>query len=163
MREIDAQGSAMCWQHFDVDRHQTVGGRDTLHREQREIGKVLVIDRVELVLGDQPLEMRDFDRDNALRAEEEGHAGDEVVELRHLRQNVVGGNQVCVAVLGDDLSCGFSIEERREAWESPGREPFPPRSRRVRYQAPADRARENVAGGSRRCYRARRRSSRSQD
>ena len=44
-----------------------------------------------------------------------------------------------------------------------GREPFPPRSRQARYQGRADRARENVAIGSRHCCRARRRSCRPQD
>ena len=56
--------------------------------------------------------------------QEVGHAGDEVVELRHLRQNVVGGDQVRVAMLGDDLSCGFGAEERRQRGDAAGASRF---------------------------------------
>ena len=51
---------------------------------------------------------------------QQGHAGDEVVELRNLRQNIVGGDQVGVAVLGDDLSRGFGVEECGPRRDAPG-------------------------------------------
>ena len=84
---------------------------------------MLVVNRIELVFRDQPLDMRNLDGYHALRSQEVGHAGDEVVELRHLRQNIVGGDQVCVAMLGDDLSRGFGAEECGPASGCPWREP----------------------------------------
>ena len=71
-------------QRLDVDRYQSVGCGEPLQRNKREVREVLVIDRVELVLGDQALEMRNLDGDDALRRQEKRHAGDEVVELAEL-------------------------------------------------------------------------------
>jgi hypothetical protein len=64
--------------------------------------------------------MRDLDGYHALRSQKVGHASDEVVELRHLRQNIVGDDQVRVPMLGDDLSRGFGAEECRTRWDAPG-------------------------------------------
>ena len=49
-------------QRFTVEESQPRDLEDALDGDQRQIGKVLVIDRVELTLGDQPLQMRKFDR-----------------------------------------------------------------------------------------------------
>ena len=64
---------------------------------------MLVVDGVELVLRDQPLQVRELERDDALRLEQERHAGDEVVEVRHLRQHVVADDEVGPLALGDEL------------------------------------------------------------
>ena len=53
-----------------------------------------MVDGVELVLRDQPLEVRELERDHALRLEQARHAADEVVEVGHLREDVVGDDQV---------------------------------------------------------------------
>jgi Ser-tRNA(Ala) deacylase AlaX len=55
---------------------------------------VLVVDRVELVLLDQAQEVRHLDRHHTLRLLHRAEAGDEVVEVRHVRHHVVGGDQV---------------------------------------------------------------------
>ena len=98
-------------QHLDVDRHKTVGRRDATHGDEREIGKVLVVDRVELVLGDEAPEMRDLDGHNPVRCQQMGDAGNEVVELGHLRQHVIGDDQVGVALLRRNLVRHLGAEE----------------------------------------------------
>ena len=94
-------------QHLNVDRHKAVSRGEPLYGDKREIREVLVVNRIELIFRDQPLDMRNLDGYHALRSQEVGHAGDEVVKLRHLRQNIVGGDQVRVAMLGDDLLSRF--------------------------------------------------------
>ena len=79
---------------------------------------MLVVDRIELVLVDQALKMRHLDGDHAFRRQEMRHAGDEIVELRHLRQHVVGDDQIGMPALGHDLSSQSLAEEgveRRDA------------------------------------------------
>ena len=116
---------------------QAVPGRQALDRDQREVGEVLVVDRVELVLRHQPLEMRELQRDHALRREQPGHAGDEVVEVGDLRQDVVADDQIRPPAFGDQGVRQLDAEEvdaRRDAAcrSRPGR-----RSRRARCRAPA--------------------------
>ena len=53
-----------------------------------------MVDGVELVLLDQADQMREFERDDTLRLQEDLHAGDEVVEIRNLRQHVVADDQI---------------------------------------------------------------------
>ena len=55
--------------------------------------------------------MRNLDCYDTLRRQEVRHAGDEVVELRNLRENIIGDDQVRVAMLGDDSSRNFGVEK----------------------------------------------------
>ena len=55
---------------LDVDELQAVARGQAVDRDEREVGEVLVIDGVELVLGDQPLEVRELERDDALRRQQ---------------------------------------------------------------------------------------------
>src|SRR4029079_7296367 len=85
MSEIDAERSAMRRQSLDVDQREPRGRSKAGHGAEREIGEMLVIDRIELVLVHQALKMRHLYGDHAFRRQEIRHAGDEFVELRHLR------------------------------------------------------------------------------
>ena len=79
---------------LDVDQLQAVPRRQALDGHEREVREVLVVDRVELVLRHQPLEVRKLQRDHAFRLQQERHAGDEVVEVGHLGQDVVADDQI---------------------------------------------------------------------
>ena len=61
-----------------------------------------MVDGVELVLRDQALQMRELERDDTLRLEQALHAGDEVVEVGHLRQHVVADDEVGLLALGGE-------------------------------------------------------------
>ena len=50
---------------------------------------MLMIDRVELVLFDQSLEVRKLKRDDALRRQHERHPGSEIIQVRDLSQHIV--------------------------------------------------------------------------
>ena len=100
MRQIDAQRAAVGGELLDVDQLEPVAAGQALDRDQREVREVLVVDGVELVLGDQPREMRELERDHALGREQARHAGDEVVEVGHLGEHVVADDQVGLPALG---------------------------------------------------------------
>jgi hypothetical protein len=69
---MDAQRPAMCRQAFGVEHAQPVPREHLVDHVQREIGEVLVIDRIELCLGDQPLEVGKLDGDHAGRLQQDG-------------------------------------------------------------------------------------------
>ena len=52
--------------------------------------------------------MRELERDDALRRQQELHGGDEVVEVGHLRQDVVADDEIGALALGDEAlgQCG---------------------------------------------------------
>jgi hypothetical protein len=58
MREVDPERSAMRPELLDVDDLEAVQLGQPVGGDEREVGEVLVVDGVELVVGDQPLEMR---------------------------------------------------------------------------------------------------------
>ena len=53
---------------------------------------------------DQPLQMRKFERDHAFGLQEHAHAGDEVVEVRNLRQHVVADDEVGFPAFGRECA-----------------------------------------------------------
>ena len=123
MGEVDAQRSTVRRQSFNVDKRESVVRSQPAHGAEREIREVLVVDGIELVFGHQPLKMRHLDGDDALRRQKMRHTGDEVVECRHLRQHIVGNDQIGVAAVGHHLSRSFGAEEgdqRRNASLSRG-------------------------------------------
>ena len=79
---------------LDVDDAHADVGEELLEDEQREVGEVLVVDGVELVLRDQAEQVRHLDRDGPLGLEQDAEALGEVAEARHVREHVVGGDQI---------------------------------------------------------------------
>ena len=70
-----------------------------------------MVDRVELVLRDQALDVRELQRDDAFRFEKDGHASDEVVEVRNLREHVVADDEVGLDPFRHELPCEAHAEE----------------------------------------------------
>ena len=70
-----------------------------------------MIDRVELVVLDEPQQVRHLDRHHALGRKQRLHAADEVVQIRHVRHHVVGDQQVRPAALGHQPGCQLAAEE----------------------------------------------------
>ena len=159
MRDVDAQRAAMAPQFLDVEDSQAVRGEDALRRAQREIREMLVVDRVELVLGDEPHEMRKLDRRDAPRREQGGDAGDEGIDVGHLRQHIVGDDEVGGLAGGAQTPPGRLVEEPDQGLDAASpRRPWR-HWRRGRCRAPECRAARRIAGDSRHCSRARRRGS----
>ncbi len=73
---------------------------------------MLVVDLVELVAGDRPLEMRELQRDRAFGLQQPGDAGHEVVDVRHLGQDVVADDQVGRVAIVRERARQLFAEER---------------------------------------------------
>ena len=89
-----AQGAAMRRQFLDVESDKTVRGQNALHRHEREIGKVLVIDRVELQFADEVQDVRKFEGRDAARLENFRKSGDEFADIGNMRQHIVGRSEI---------------------------------------------------------------------
>jgi hypothetical protein len=80
--------------------------------------------------------MRELERDDALRRQQELHAGDEVVEVGHLCQDVVADDEIGALALGDEALGQCGAEELRRAREHCGGARLRPRWRPARCRAP---------------------------
>ena len=94
-----------------VEHLEPVRAQDHARREEREVGEVLVVDGVELIALDQPDQVRELDRDDALRREDRLHAGREVVEIGDVGEDVVGDQEVGAAALGGEPIGDLAAEE----------------------------------------------------
>ena len=98
--EIDAQRSTMRSKLLDIKYPQAVPTREPIDREKRKVRKMFMINRIELVLDHETFEMREFQRNDALRRQQHGHSGGKVVEIRNLRQDVISDDQIGALPLG---------------------------------------------------------------
>ena len=87
---------------LDIEHTQAVAPRQSLDGEEREVGKVLVVDRIELIFREQPLEMGKFERDDPLRRQHMLHPGNEVIEVGNLGEDVVADDEVCPPAFRDE-------------------------------------------------------------
>src|SRR5690606_26473774 len=88
------QTSAVRGNFFDVEYGQPVSFEDNAYRTQGQVGKVLVIDGVELVFPYQVQQVWELEGGHTFRFEQRRKAGDEIVDVRHVRQHVVRDHQV---------------------------------------------------------------------
>src|SRR5947209_19696614 len=72
---------------------------------------MLVVNRVVLVLLHQPHKMWKFERYHAEWFEDEFDAGDEVVEVGHLSQDIIADDEIGLFAFRDQLSSGLLTEE----------------------------------------------------
>ena len=107
----DAQRAAVGGDLLDIEQLEAVVAEDRLGGVEREVAEVLVVDGVELVLVDQPHDVGELHRQHTGRGERDLHAGDEVVEVRHLSEDVVAEEEVGVAALGGQLVRQLDAEE----------------------------------------------------
>ncbi len=91
--------SAVGRQLFDVEQLQALTREHLLHRGEGKIGKVLVVDGVELVPTHQIKQVRELHGDHAQRLEQDLQAADKIVERRDMRQDIVAEQQVGVLTL----------------------------------------------------------------
>src|SRR6267378_4695036 len=75
---------------------------------------MLVIDGVELVLTHQLQEMRKLEGRNPIRCQEISEATDEVIDIGHMGDHIVGDDQICAPAVFHQLSSQQSSEELLE-------------------------------------------------
>ena len=79
---------------------------------------MLVVDRVELIFGYQPLDVWELEGDDAFRLEKDLHSSHEIVEVRHLRQDVVANDEVGSKAFGHHLKCQANAKEVDYGWHA---------------------------------------------
>ncbi len=78
-----------------------------------------MIDRIELILLDEPLQMRKLHRDNAALLQQQLHPLHEVIDVRNMGQHIVTEQQVGLTVFSSDRERCLLAEEshgRRDAF-----------------------------------------------
>ena len=65
---------------------------------------MLVINRVELIFCHQSLQVRKLHGDHARRLQQDLHACNEIIQVRHLRQHIVPKQQIRLLALCDQLA-----------------------------------------------------------
>src|SRR5579885_298253 len=100
-----------------VEKREPVSRQNPLGGEQREIREVLVVDGVELVVLDEPQQVRELQRQNTGRFQKNPETFHEIVQVRYLRENVIPQNQ-----LGAKLLCGqfrrqLGAEKLHQGWD----------------------------------------------
>src|ERR1700751_3272161 len=81
------------------------------HCNQREVRKVLMIDRIVLVLLHKSAQMRELQRGNSFRLKQNSNAADKIVKIRDLCQDIVANYQVRCLSAGNHLLRGMAPEE----------------------------------------------------
>ena len=66
----DTQRPAMRGKFLDVEQHDAMAGEDLFDGQEGEVGKMFVIDGVELVFLDEPQQVREFHGDDAMGFEQ---------------------------------------------------------------------------------------------
>src|ERR1039458_2181257 len=87
--------------------------------DQGEIGEVLVVNRVELIEFNQTKQVRKLKCEDAFRLQQYLQAFHKVVEVGHLRQDVVAENEVGSAAFRSKLFCHLNSKkthQRRNAF-----------------------------------------------
>src|SRR5437899_4853245 len=90
----ESQGAAVDGEAFDTENLQAVAGEQRLKRGDREIENVLVVDGVEFGMFDEIDGVRKFEDDTAFWLEECFQAGDEVVGVWSMGEDVVAEDEV---------------------------------------------------------------------
>jgi len=94
MAAIDTQAAAVCRQLLHIKDPQSGCGKDAVDRVKREIGIVLVIDRVKLGVFNQAHEVGKFKGNGSTRLERRSQPGGEVHKVRHMGIDIIADNQV---------------------------------------------------------------------
>ena len=111
---INAQGAAMGFECFDVVDGQPVLGEYFFDRGKGEIGEVLMVDRVKLVVFEETKQVGEFSGDDACWFEKGFDAGDEVVDVGDVGEDVIGDDEVSLFVFCGEFVGKFGAEELHE-------------------------------------------------
>src|SRR5207247_8497014 len=102
MAGIDAERASMRLQLLHIEHHELVRREESLHRQQREVREVLVVNGVELIACNQPHQMRKLYRDHPTGRQQNPQSGNEVVEGGYLGEHVIPDQQVSPPAAGRD-------------------------------------------------------------
>src|SRR5450631_1592634 len=86
--------------------------------DQREVGEVLVVNRIELIEFDEPKQMWKLQRQHALGLEQNFETLNEIVQVRNLGKNIVSQHQVGCSSLRREFVCDLRSEKTYERWNT---------------------------------------------
>jgi hypothetical protein len=98
-------------QFFEVEDGESVTLEQPLDRQQREIGIVLVIDRVEVIRFDHAEQMRKLQRDHAVIGEQDFQARRKIVDVRQMGKHVVACENVGANALAAQCRRSLNTKE----------------------------------------------------
>src|SRR6266436_4412187 len=75
---------------------------------------MFVIDRIELTPFHQPQEMRDFNRDNSARLQQQFQSANEIIEVGNMCQNIVRNDKIRLLSAGAKLLCNPGAKKLRQ-------------------------------------------------
>jgi hypothetical protein len=88
-----------------------MGRKNIQQGRERQIRKMLMIDRVEVIALDQFLQTGEFERDDAIRLEQFRKALDEIVDIGNMGEDIVADHQVNRAPLAQEPPSHCTAEE----------------------------------------------------
>src|SRR3954454_7145295 len=100
----------MRWQLLDIEQCNPMRGKDSLSRRKGIIEIVFLVYRVELIALDQVYQVRELNRDHATFREQDLHPRNKIVEVGHVRENIVGRNQIRMQSFGNHLARHIGTE-----------------------------------------------------
>src|SRR5437867_5231125 len=100
-----------------IEHHELVRREESLHRQQREVREVLVVNGVELIACNQPHQMRKLYRDHPTGRQQNPQSGNEVVEGGYLGEHVIPDQQVSPPAAGSPLPGRLPPKELYPGWQ----------------------------------------------
>src|SRR6267142_1336776 len=94
MRRVNSQRSSMRAYFIHIENLQTMPPQRGRRGQKGKIRKVLVVNGVKLTALDQPLQVRELQGEHALGFQKSREARDEVVQVRHVGEDIVRHEQV---------------------------------------------------------------------
>ena len=105
-------------QFFHVKDQESVSFEDLAGGQKRKIREMFMVNRIELVACNQLQQMRKLHRNDALLAQDELHAADEVADIGHLCEHVVPDEQVGHCSFSNQLARRLTAEEGHACWNA---------------------------------------------
>ena len=108
MTSVDTKTSSVSGQFFDVEHAKASRQEYLEYRVKRKVGKVFVIDGIELALLEQSQKMREFQGDGAVFRKQAFEAQREIIDCRHVGIHVVSDDQIGTTARCSNWSPSFS-------------------------------------------------------
>ena len=84
---------------------------DLFNRVQRKVGKMFVVDRVELAKFDQLHQVREFQRNGSAGLQRKLQSASKVIDVGHVRVHVIARDQVGLSSFLDQAPCQLRPEK----------------------------------------------------
>ena len=101
----------MSRQFLNVEERQSMGRKNAFNSDKRKIGKVFMVNRVELVFLHEPHQMRKLEGDDPVLVEQNLHPADKTIQIRYMGENIVPDDQIRMSALRRQITCGVLTEE----------------------------------------------------